>query len=300
MGLDKWDEAKEMSFELFKQMGEALFPRALMVDLRSQGESTIARNWEEALEFIRPFRAQFKLTTNGMKLTPKLCDRLALQQVAITVSFDGATKKTFEDIREGSDFERICKNIRQLSEAQRKHRNPARNLALRMTLQRENLDETADVIRLAHEMGVPVVHLQPVNTDGDTRELKHHPEKARRKILEAVEVGRQLGLLEVEVPNFKQLFGGDYSESVESPNDAPLSTALEDTFCNDPWKTINVAHDGKVYACCYGFMPYLGSLKEQSLEEIWNGERYQDLRRRVNSSDPWPECRVCYPKNRYG
>ncbi len=295
VGMAGWDPSKEMQWDLFARIGRRLFPKALMVDLRSQGESTIARHWEEALDFIEPFRAQFKITTNGMKLTPKICDRMAGQQMAVTVSFDGATRDTFEANRAGSDFERICRNIRTLSAAQRKHKNPARNLALRMTLQRNNLDEIPGVIQLAHEMGVKVVHLQPVDTQGDEREIKHEPDRAKQQILKGYELGRELGLLEVEIPSFRHLLGEKDEETT-----ANVSAALTDTFCNDPWKTINIAHDGSVYACCYGNMPYLGNLNEENFDLIWNAERYQDLRAAVNSAQPWPECRVCYPKNRFG
>jgi len=293
VGQAGYDPAKEMNWNLFTRIERELFPLALMVDLRSQGESTIARHWQDALEFIRPYRARFSITTNGMKITPDLADRLASQHFAITVSFDGATKSTFEAIRGGSDFERICNNVRLLAQARRKYRGPERNLALRVTAQRDNLEQLPAIVELAHQMGVRVVHIQPICIDDD-RNLKHHIVLARQQLLQAQKRGHELGLVEVEIPRLDLLPGADPEPS------PPPQFSKRDTFCNDPWKTINIAYDGRVYACCYGNMPLLGDLNSASFEEIWNGDRYRRLRADVNSNHPWPECRICYPKNRYG
>jgi len=43
----------------------------------------------------------------------------------------------------------------------------------------------------------------------------------------------------------------------------------------------------------------MGNLHENSMEEIWNGERYMDLRRRVNTPDAPAACRHC-PRRRIG
>src|SRR5262249_44850910 len=53
--------------------------------------------------------------------------------------------------------------------------------------------------------------------------------------------------------------------------------------CFWPWLSMTVDADGSVYPCgCQfavnGWKPY-GNLREQSLEEIWNGERYVETRR---------------------
>jgi hypothetical protein len=37
----------------------------------------------------------------------------------------------------------------------------------------------------------------------------------------------------------------------------------------------------------------MGNLNEASMEEIWNGKRYRDLRATVNSAAPLPVCAAC-------
>lgn len=50
--------------------------------------------------------------------------------------------------------------------------------------------------------------------------------------------------------------------------------------------------NGDVLACCVPGLK-MGNLHENTMEEIWNGPRYQELRWSVNSPNPPPSCRTC-------
>jgi radical SAM protein with 4Fe4S-binding SPASM domain len=62
--------------------------------------------------------------------------------------------------------------------------------------------------------------------------------------------------------------------------------------CIYPWRTMAVLGDGGVMACCVPGTR-VGSLREQTLEQIWHGDAMRDFRRRVNSDTPPDACRVC-------
>ena len=46
-----------------------------------------------------------------------------------------------------------------------------------------------------------------------------------------------------------------------------------DTFCMYPWTHIHAWPDGYVYPCCGTDINPLGSLKDNTLEELWNSEK---------------------------
>ncbi|MBB4266194.1 radical SAM/SPASM domain-containing protein [Roseospira visakhapatnamensis] len=54
----------------------------------------------------------------------------------------------------------------------------------------------------------------------------------------------------------------------------------ESQYCEFPWTSLTVMADGNVVPCTqdYDVEMVLGNVMEQSLEEIWNGDRYRDLR----------------------
>jgi len=66
--------------------------------------------------------------------------------------------------------------------------------------------------------------------------------------------------------------------------------------CNKPWTEISVTWDGDVIACCFDYdkkVP-LGSVKDQTLTEIWNGPKMQALRREfIENKVTNPLCRDC-------
>lgn len=63
--------------------------------------------------------------------------------------------------------------------------------------------------------------------------------------------------------------------------------------CPAPWKVFFVEANGNARPCCLISKP-MGNINEQTFEEIWNGELYQELRRTfIEQKDFWPECVGC-------
>src|SRR5690606_32247218 len=59
-------------------------------------------------------------------------------------------------------------------------------------------------------------------------------------------------------------------------------------LCPYPWFSFSIACNGDVVACCRDLehKTVLGNLLEQEFEEIWNGARYQQLRRDLVEKHP--------------
>ena len=52
-----------------------------------------------------------------------------------------------------------------------------------------------------------------------------------------------------------------------------------ESFCMLPWIHLHAYPDGRAYPCCFAFDPYpVGNLTEQSLKEVWNGEKMREMR----------------------
>jgi radical SAM protein with 4Fe4S-binding SPASM domain len=79
------------------------------------------------------------------------------------------------------------------------------------------------------------------------------------------------------------------------------TTNLQPMPCNHLWEEMIVLHDGTVTVCCasYDGQIVVGNATRQSLAAIWNGPRYQELRRlhQENRANEIPYCRTCkyYP-----
>ncbi|MFP6640787.1 MAG: radical SAM/SPASM domain-containing protein [Myxococcota bacterium] len=68
-------------------------------------------------------------------------------------------------------------------------------------------------------------------------------------------------------------------------------------LCPYPWYTLFIAHNGDAVACCRDLehQTVLGNLFEQDVMEIWNGEKYQALRRDLVEQHPERQaaCKGC-------
>lgn len=66
-------------------------------------------------------------------------------------------------------------------------------------------------------------------------------------------------------------------------------------FCMIPWIHLNATPDGRAYPCCLGQYEHpIGSLKVNTIEEIWNDAPYKLMRKNMLEDKPCKECTNCY------
>jgi MoaA/NifB/PqqE/SkfB family radical SAM enzyme len=65
-----------------------------------------------------------------------------------------------------------------------------------------------------------------------------------------------------------------------------------DGRCLYPFLHARVSFSGKVYFCPF-IRVEVGDLTRSSLEEVWNGERYVSMRKKLVDSGIFPVCRRC-------
>ena len=84
------------------------------------------------------------------------------------------------------------------------------------------------------------------------------------------------------------------NEEVISQN---LGTIPPPMFCNIPLSMMIISWDGKVTYCCFDsrFKTTLGDATKESIKQIWNGSKFQDLRKFVltNSAPIGSPCHGC-------
>lgn len=65
------------------------------------------------------------------------------------------------------------------------------------------------------------------------------------------------------------------------------------TLCYAPFKSLYFGHGGKVYACCYNRQYILGTIPEETIEEIWFGQKADKLRNYIKHNDLTLGCGGC-------
>ena len=71
-------------------------------------------------------------------------------------------------------------------------------------------------------------------------------------------------------------------------------------FCSQPFNRIEIYENGDVYNCCPPFINYysIGNIFKSSFEEIWNGEKQKELRKKILQGDFSLCSDLCNRKNK--
>lgn len=235
----------------------------------------------ELIELLRQ-KGAVSINTDGQSVTRDLLQRMmAVDLLRIGFSCDAATEETYSVVRKGlGKLENVLAAARLAVELRRelgRAKKPC--LALSMVTMQANVREMVRLVELAAEVGVDAVWFnqlwvcEPAVVE---QSLMFTPEVWREEWTRAERRGRELG---VEVCQ-----GADLRP--EHPQGGV-------TWCPEPWSAMVVLGNGDVLACASPASK-IGSLREQTIDEIWNGAAFQELRRRVNGDDPPLICQHCF------
>ncbi len=74
-----------------------------------------------------------------------------------------------------------------------------------------------------------------------------------------------------------------------------------DTFCMLPWMHMHAFPDGRAYPCCLSeyFHP-VGDLRKNTMQEVWNQDKYKTMRTNMLSGKKCVECVKCYEQEDNG
>ena len=257
------------------------------------GEPMMSQSfWPWVSFFSANATARIEFNTNGLLLSRRNIDRLFEHRVGlICVSLDAATPETYAKIR-GGDWDRVMQNLAMLSKARSENRRDDVRLALNMTVMRENAHEMPMLIDLAQSLSFDEVQFYKLNSgpaynwtertksgfvfDYQEQLPERHVSYVQPFISRAIELGRAKSIdIDLDV-RLSGACGGDASEDFKEE----LPQYRE---CTAPWSWLSIARNGNVYPCGMASAP-IGSLQDQSLLEIWNGEIMHRLRGNIEKN----------------
>ncbi len=248
------------------------------------------------------------LTTNGTIITEERADALAELAAKgflkhISVSIDGP--RELHDVARGlkGTFERTCAGLRRLQAAAKRKGAPLR-VSINTTVAHESLEALDRMVDVAEELGVDAIGLNHLmfSTPDEVAETVRLVGAADASAiatfvtsdpgLDIAHVHEKVASLQRKCRERNVLF--DFRPKVHAPlipSYYTPGTPLEGR-CLYPFLHARVSFSGKVYFCPF-IRVEVGDLTKSSLEEIWNGERYVELRRRLLENGIFPVCRRC-------
>lgn len=275
---DPWD----MSFEVFEQIAEKLFPYLLYVKFASIGEHFLNKDFGKMLEVCLKYKVDVSITSNGFLVDEKWAQKLIDWNVKkIGFSFDGAKKETYEKIRRGSNYEKVLGNIRKLVEMRNIQKKKYPRIYTTFAASKSNIEELPDFVRLAKNIGIDFIRVQYMfiyNNMDRNESLYFYPDLVKECFSKARAAAKELKI-KLWLPEMAK------------------SSVCKNPTCFYPWGEVSIDPSGDIYFCCNAWeVESIGNAIKEDFKTIWNNNFYQGLRKTVNSSSQgeWYElCKGC-------
>lgn len=284
---------RTMDIDLFKRIVDETRHGVSSYSLFNWGESLLVKDFRERLVYLSNHKradAVIDISTNGMLMDENTSKFLIEHNVEVTVSFDGANKDTFEEIRRGANYDLICRHLEIICKIAAKMA-PYRAPGIYITIQRDNWNELFEIVERARNLGVKRIGMGSVVTPA---EYSVKPTKdVLGNITRAINYAEKNAILVDIFPTRM----GDYVWDGNCYVDA--NRFYVDENCDAPLTCASISWDGDVFLCC-NEGELVDNLKDRSFADIWMGDKYKELRERVNIKETMSrKCKTCPWVNRY-
>jgi MoaA/NifB/PqqE/SkfB family radical SAM enzyme len=258
----------------------------------------MVRELPRMIRYLKDRGTYVLFNTNGTLLTARKGKELIASGLdELRISLDAADPKAFSLVRGRDMFDRIVRNVRAFTAMQAELRAETPRVSLWLTGLKETIDQLPAFVRLAHDIGVPEVYLQ---------RLVYFPEgqglaRAESALFEQLDSGESRLIREAEELARELDVKFNASGATEPGTSLKQQTDKQPwSLCRRPWTLMYFTAHGKALPCCIapfsmrGYQSFtLGDATQQSLREIWNGERYQEFRGALLTDTPPPACASC-------
>jgi sulfatase maturation enzyme AslB (radical SAM superfamily) len=250
--------AGAMPLATFERIIEQISDKPRVIGLTMMGEPMINKNLVQFVQIAKARGHYVAMTTNGTLLNEAKAKALLEAGIdMMKISFDGASKETYERIRIGADFDKVVANVRKFNDLRTELR-----ASCQLQIHCIESDLTRSEISTFKEMWAGVAdECQVIQLDNWVGQMDIPPE-----------------------------FG--FNPAPE----APQAEAAEPPMgCHFLWNVLSISDRGSPIYCCFDYKLQSGlpTVHQKSLSDIWNdevqAERERHIRNEVNSK-PCQDC----------
>jgi MoaA/NifB/PqqE/SkfB family radical SAM enzyme len=296
---------RKMDIALIRQVLEQAQGTPLREIIPStMGEPLLYPEFEEIIELCKKYNIKLNLTTNGSfprKGAKKWAELLVPITSDIKVSWNGASKETQEKIMIGAHWERGLENLKTLICVRDEHANQGGNrcrITLQLTFLEANVNELGDIVRLAISLGVD--RIKGHHLWAHFKEIK---ELSMRRNVEAIDRWNRAVREAKAIVAHTPLSNGELLllEHIEELSTEAVTDLIPGGTCPFLGQEAWINTQGRFNPCCAPdelrkSLGDFGNLYENTMEDIWTSEAYQNLRNTYQSHSLCIGCNMKKPQ----
>lgn len=268
-----------MSFDFFKKIIDEVGVYLTHSELYNYGEPFTNPYAADMIRYLKDTNPDviLEMHTNGhfFETNGKRIDIISSGLDVLLFSVDGITQEVYEKYRIGGNLEKVIDAIRGICELKKRMNSDKPKVIFQFILFEHNFHEAPAVSEFAKALGVDEVALKT-----DIFSLK---------------------------PELKISCAQLYNSIVSLRSKDSMDNFFEkdklagNNFCDFPWTYPTILADKQIVVCCRDgqYKSVVGILGDNSLLQVWNGEGYQEFRRKFLEDEikPYPCCLCeCRPK----
>lgn len=233
-----------MEFEVFRKIIDEVRDYNGSIWLHNLGEPLAHPQFAELTRYVKESGLPCGFSTNATLLNEARGTEILESGLdKIILCMDGVTKESFEKMRVGASFEKVTQNIEGF-----------------LRLKKQKRVENPETI-------VQLIYMKDTESQVEEFKRRWQPLADRVHIKRFATWADQVGpITELSDPEHRY-----YPEHSKSSLRHP---------CAYLWRNVVVTAVGDVIPCCmdYDARMVMGNVKEQSLQEIWHGEKFRQAR----------------------
>ena len=264
-------------------------------------------NIRMVVDKCREHEVYLNMYSNCTLLTGEKFKDMADRIHKLWISFDSSRKEVFEMLRDRADFDTVVANVRDIMKVAAEQSVPVGFVAVLVKDNLEHLDELVDFVADlgAVDAGCDL-RIQPMLDNAERCRdqnvfaafTEEQINAALDRACERAKARNMIFHVDMDDPYRRAVMPQPPAARQITPE--VLSIMLDEVrerfphFCSMASNYAKIEPNGEVYPCCRGPKELLmGNVNEQSMSEIWNGEKYREFRRRMNNKDYPDVCSTC-------
>jgi len=247
------------------------------VSLVGVGEPLLHRDIFSFIGAVKKRGMRCQLTTNGALFTEERVEALLESPLdRLNVSVNAASQETYERVhgkRKGPLYQKLLTNLTTLGERKNQRPGAPLSLTLRYVIYRTNQTELEAFTNSAIAIQADEVIWQNFNPPRFATDLALDAEEKRALASSLLLCQERLDAAGIKTNAWLMA-------SLYAPTAPGASTAdyYRSHRCYVGWTYAMILEDGGVHPCCY-CEASIGNINDNSFEQIWRGEAYNDFRR---------------------
>jgi len=251
------------------------------------GETFLYKGFEEILEEgFKYDNLTQTILTNGLLINERILNKMAQckgKKLRLIIAIDAGKKETYEYLRRGSSWEKLCGNLELIKEINRKGNRI--HTTFNTVISKSNYREIFDMVEMAHKYDFNKIRFMPIlgnsseNIFSNRALLALRYVEGNRKLLE--KRAREYGLEYEYILPTEEISYVDTNLKYAVPDKYKLFKSKNGFKCFHPWMRIVIDQKGPVRPC-ENCCEWLGDTTNQTIDEYWNSRAMQIYRKKFS------------------